>query len=292
MRKNLLRAWSVAVSVTAVAGLSACGNGTDEDAVSSHTIQIPMGVGPSASGIRDENGALMAIAVGDTQVVLSEHQVDEISFGGERVGTLLHKDEVVIRHINSYRNMLAGGVAEFENITYGVWATGTVAVRDDGSLDFNFESAGDAYLTALDDARTPLSEMPMSGTATYLGEYVGYLQGHGVDGRIIRTSGDVEMTADFANAEMTVDIARDRPFRLVLTGTIQGNEFSGTTLVQYNSSALQAQGATAHFSGGFYGEKPSRPVACSRSSAVAKRTPAAWWARSADARSSDIRMKA
>ncbi|MDE0059016.1 MAG: transferrin-binding protein-like solute binding protein [Defluviicoccus sp.] len=253
MRENLLRAWFVAVSVTALAGLSACGNGTDEDAVSSHTIQVPMGIGPSASGIRDENGALTAIEVGETQAVLTEHRVVDITFGGERVGTLLHNEEVLVRHIDSYRNMQAGGVAEFEHMSYGVWATGTVAVRDDGSLDFNRESVGDAYLTALDDARTPAAEMPMTGTATYLGEYIGYLQGHGVGGRIIPTSGGADMTADFANAEMTVDLAPDRPFRLVLTGTIQGNEFSGTTLVQYNSSLLQAQGATAHFSGGFYG---------------------------------------
>ena len=96
--------------------------------------------------------------------------------------------------------------------------------------------------------------MPLAGSATYLGQYTGFFQNHGVDGSIFRTSGDVELTADFASAAMTVDMLSTSNRRIVLSGSIHGNEFSGTNIVQLpNSPLLQAQGATARFEGGFYG---------------------------------------
>ena len=248
---------SMSVLVTgACLVLGACGgnNGIDREAaiVLSHTTQLEMGSGPSVSGLRDNNGDLTAIDVGDTRVLLSQ-EIDGVSGGGERetVGPILGNENVIVRHISAHWNMQTDVVAEFDHLSYGAWATGTRG--NDGR--WNYESVGDAYLTALDDARTSAADMPMSGTATYLGQFTGFVQGHGVDGKIIHTTGDVEMTADFANAEMTVDMLTTSNYRVVLGGAIQDNEFSGTSIHQLpNIPILQAQGATARLAGGFYGE--------------------------------------
>ena len=165
-------------------------------------------------------------------------------------------------------NMQTDVVAEFDHISYGAWANGTNYN--------NYESVGDAYLTALDDARTPPAVMPMSGTATYLGQMTGFSKGNGVDGSIRHFNGDVEMTADFANAAMTVDLLNESNRRITLAGDIQGNVFSGTNLVEFSDTMpIQALGATAQFSGGFYGTKLQRPRACLRSLAAAHKTPVA-----------------
>ena len=139
-------------------------------------------------------------------------------------------------------------VEKFEHIAYGAWAT----VSGPEGSGFTHESIGDAYLVAVDDARTPVADMPASGTATWLGQSTGFITTH--DGTTARGVGDVTMTADFANARMTVDLLATTEHRSVLSGTIDGNGFSGTTIERMSGSALiQAEGATATFSGGFYG---------------------------------------
>ena len=172
------------------------------------------------------------------------------------VGPVLQNEDVNVRHIDSHWNMQTGVVAEFDHISYGAWARGTPEPRNGGGWDNNYESVGDAYLTALDDARTPPAVMPMSGTATYLGQMTGFSKGHGVDGSIRHFTGDAEMTADFANAAMTVDLLNPSNQRITLAGDIQGNVFSGTNLVEFpDLMSIQALGATAQFSGGFYGDE-------------------------------------
>ena len=254
---------SMSVLVTGVClVLGACGgnNGTVGEDISeptipsSHTIQLPTGSGPSVSDIRR---SLTAIKVGDTEVLMSQ-VISGVSGGGGRmtVGPVLQNEDVIVRHIESHWNMQTDVVAEFDHISYGAWARGTPEPRNGGGWDYNYESVGDAYLTALDDARTPPAVMPMSGTATYLGQMTGFLKDHGVDGRIRHLTGDIEMTADFADAAMTVDLLSGSNRRITLAGDIQGNVFSGTNLVEFpDTMSIQALGATAQFSGGFYGDE-------------------------------------
>ena len=252
------------MSVVALVGLSACGGdgGTDGDASSqpeiplSHTIELPTESGPGVFDIRDENGDLTAIKVGDTGVLLSQ-KIASVSGGGgrETVGPVLQHEDIIVRHIDSHWNLQTDAVAKFDHMSYGVWATGTVERPQGGATKYTFESVGSPYLTALDDSRTSAADMPMPGTATYLGQVTGFVQAYGVGGDIRHYTGDVKMTADFSNAEMTVDMRTTRGTNIVLGGTIQGNEFSGNTIHQMpDTRFLQAQGATAELAGGFYGQ--------------------------------------
>ncbi len=243
--------------------LAACGGGDGTDGggpsqpriPASHTIQLPMTSGPAVSGVYDEDSELTGLMVGETAVGLNQ-RISGVSGGGGRevVGPVLQSGEVIVRHVTDHWNRRTDAVAAFEFMSFGAWATGTTESLPGGGAEFNFQSIGSAYLTALDDARTPNAEMPASGTASYLGQFTGFVQAHGTDVDIRRTTGDVEMTADFANAETTVDMLSTRGSRLVLSGAIQGSEFSGTAIDQMSpSSLIESQGATARFSGGFYG---------------------------------------
>ena len=255
---------SMSVLVTGVCLiLGACGgnNGTvgEPTIPLSHTDQLLTGSGPSVSDIRDENGDLTAFGVGDTKVLMSQ-EIYGVSGGASRkiVGPVLHNEGVIVRHIDSHWNMQTDVVAEFDHISYGAWARGAPEPLNGGGWDNNYESHGGAYLTALDDARTSAADMPMTGTATYMGQFTGFAHGHGAGQDIVHMTGDAEMTADFANAAMTVDMLTTRNTRIVLSGNIiQGNEFSGTTIDQMviRSSYFEVQGAEAQFSGGFYGEE-------------------------------------
>ena len=122
--------------------------------------------------------------------------------------------------------------------------------------ELTYESIGDAYLIALDNARTPVADMPGIGAATWLGQGTGFIRGHG-GGVFGRLMSDVTMTADFANAEMTVDMAFTNGNRVALSGAIEGNGFSGTEYEVVRAVTggdhIRAEGATARFSGGFYG---------------------------------------
>ena len=81
MTRNVFRAFSAAISAVGLLGLAACGAGSDDDAVSSHTIQLPDAGGPSVSGVHDENGELAAIEIGDTRVLLTQ-RIGSVSGGG------------------------------------------------------------------------------------------------------------------------------------------------------------------------------------------------------------------
>ena len=221
-----------------------------------HVIQIARDDGVSVAALRNEDGDLAGLKVGDTALSLDFHRLGGVTGGGgrESVGSVINSENVIVRHIDVHWNTRTDAVARFDHMSYGAWATGTAVPRPGGGADYTYDGVGGAYLTALDDARTPAAAMPVSGTATYLGQSTGFVQGHGVGGRIVHFTADVEMTADFANAAMTVDMLTTRGTRTVLGGTIQGNEFSGTTIHQMpQSSLIETQGATAQMTGGFYG---------------------------------------
>ena len=244
--------------------LAACGgNGNDQGMMdapepripASHTTHIPATIGPAVLGVYDEDGELTGIAVRETEVGLDQ-QISSVSGreDRERVGLVLQNEEVIVRHVTHHWNRQSDAVAEFEYMSYGAWARGTTERLQGGEPGYDYESIGGAYLTALDDARTPSADMPASGTATYLGQFTGFLHGRGTDGSVRHVTGDLELTADFANTALTLEMVSTRGNRAVLRGAIQGNEFSGTTIDHLDeTSALQAQGATAEFEGGFYG---------------------------------------
>ena len=255
MTRSAIRTLSSMISVVGLLGLTAC-SGTDDDTVSSHTIELASAGGPSVSGVRDENGEIAAIGIGDTEVLMTQRLYGVSGSGdGSRkdVGSVLRNGELLVRHIDSHWNLQTDVVTNFEHIAYGAWAT----VEGPEGSDFTYRSLGDAYLIALDDARTPITDMPAIGTATWLGQGTGFIRGHG--GSVFeRTMSDVTMTADFANAEMTVDMLFTTGNSIALSGAIQGNRFSGTAfdvarVNQTGAGLIQAEGATARFSGGFYG---------------------------------------
>ena len=250
MTRNVFRAFSAAISAVGLLGLAACGAGSDDDAVSSHTIQLPDAGGPSVSGVHDENGELAAIEIGDTRVLLTQ-RIGSVSGGGNReaVGPILRNGRLLVRHIESHWDRRTDAVAKFDHISYGAWAT----VSGPDGNNFSYETIGGAYLIAPNDARTPPADMPATGTATYRGQGTAFIRGHG--GGVAHGTTDVTMIADFANAGMTVDILSTRNSRAVLVGAIDGNGFSGTTIdrITDGGTAFQAAGATARFSGGFYG---------------------------------------
>ena len=221
-----------------------------------HVVQLAQDNGISVAALRNEDGDLTGLMVGNTAVSRDFHRLGNVRGTLQRptVGSILQNNDIRIRHIDSHWNRTTDVVSRFEHLSYGAWST--VAPETGGNADFDhrFESIGSGYLVALDEARTPTADMPMTGTATYMGQYTGFIHGHGASGLLAKSDGDVEMTADFVNAAMKVDIVSTRGGKLVLSGAIQGNEFSGTTIDQMGvGSLIEAQGATASFSGGFYG---------------------------------------
>ena len=232
--------------------------GRGPDTPQDHVVQLARDDGLSAWALRNEDGDLTGFMVGSTAVSVDFHRLGGVSGGSQRltVGSILQNDDIRIRHIHSHWNRTTDAVSRFDHLSYGAWATVAPETGGNAGFDHRYESVGGAYLTALDEARTLAADMPVSGTATYLGQYTGFIQGHGVDGDIFRTTGDAEMTANFANAAMTVDMRSASNRRFVLSGAIQGNEFSGTTIDQMpDSPLLQSEGATADFRGGFYGDE-------------------------------------
>ena len=224
-----------------------------------HVVQLAADDGTSVGALRNEDGDLTGLMVGNTAVSVDYHWIGRVSGGSQRptVGSILQNENVRIRHVHSHWNMAADVVSPFEYLSYGSWAMVAPEVGGDAGFDYGYESVGGVYLVALDSARTSAGDMPVSGTATYLGQYTGLGQSPGVDGAIFRFDGDVEVTAEFDNAEITVDMLSTNNNRLVLSGAIQGNGFSGTTIDQMSGAAtvIQAQGATAQFEGGFYGNE-------------------------------------
>ena len=223
-----------------------------------HVVQLPRQDASPVAALRNEDGDLTGLMVGNTAVSLDFHRLGGVSGGSQRpsVGSILRNDDVQIRHVHSHWNMGTDVISAFEHVAYGAWATVAPETRGDAGYGHRYESIGSGYLVALDNARTSAADMPVSGTATWLGQFTGFVQRAGVGGDIDHTTGDVEMTADFANAAMTVDMLSTGGVNYVLGATIQGNGFSGTTIhdMPDQGIALQAQGAVADLAGGFYGQ--------------------------------------
>ena len=140
--------------------------------------------------------------------------------------------------------------AGFDYMAYGVWAE-----IDDKDKE---AALGNGYL--IDNPRmmmTPVTNMPVTGTATFEGQYTSYVQKQGSTGAIRHMDGDVSMTANFGRDSMTVNLLEQfgsgKDNTLTLTGTITGNTFAGTGVKDFDDGDLQSAGATAKLDGRFYG---------------------------------------
>ena len=127
-------------------------------------------------------------------------------------------------------------------------------VNGNAGFGYQYTEVGDAYLIALDDARTPIDNMPVAGTAAYKGQYSGFFQRAGANGTITRETGDFILTADFSDSSIELAFGASGT-GTTLGGTIDGNTFSGTQVNLTPGSAFEAEGATASLQGGFYGDE-------------------------------------
>ena len=164
-------------------------------------------------------------------------------------GTLLYVELPLVTE-DSLTETTRGKVSEFDYLAYGVWAE--IDDKDKPTI------LGNGYLIADPDMMTPADDMPVTGTATFEGQYVSYVQRKGSTGKITAKDGDVEMTANFGRESMQVKLmdqfGDNKP--LTLTGSIDGNTFDGTGLKDFKGGRmLSSDGATAKMSGGFYGPK-------------------------------------
>ena len=220
-----------------------------------HVIQMAQEGSPTVAAIRDSSDSVVGLKVGDTSVLIY-HRLGNVRGTLQRptVGSILQNEDVRIRHIYSHWDKVRDVLSPYEHIAFGAWATIAPETGGNADFDYRYEDMGGGYLTALDSARTPAAEMAMSGTATYAGQYTGFLKAHGPDGAILRSTGDVDITADFANSSLLVEMLSTRGNALSLSGLIQGSSFAGTTIERLNETpVLQAAGATASMEGGFYG---------------------------------------
>lgn len=137
----------------------------------------------------------------------------------------------------------------FDYIAYGVWAE----VDEDGSLAM----LGNGYLIAEPSMRTPVGNIPVTGSATFEGQYASHIKKMGSAGRLSTMVGDVEMTANFGRDQMTVKLIDQfgDGNDLTLTGAIEGNTFAGTGAKFDDNKYLDSDGATAKLAGSFYGMK-------------------------------------
>ena len=225
-----------------------------------HVVQLPQPSGPSVAGLRNEDGDLTGLKVGNSAVSVDFHRIGRVrgTFQRPTVGSILQNEDVRIRHIYSNWDRARDVVSRYDHISFGAWATVAPETGGNADFDYRYESIGDGYLVALDSSRTPAAGMAMSGTATYAGQYTGFVKGHGADGAIVKTTGDVDIAADFANSFLLVEMLSTRGTAFSFSGSIQGNRFSGTTIEHLDETPLlQAAGATASMEGGFYGENAS-----------------------------------
>ena len=137
----------------------------------------------------------------------------------------------------------------FDYLAYGVWAK-----IDDKDMPTEL---GNGYLIAYPSMLTSADSMPVTGKASFEGQYVSYVRKMRT-GTIKAMDGDATMEANFGKDAMSVTLEDQfgEGNDLILTGTIDGNTFTGTGLGKSEGgSYLNEDGAIADMSGGFYGEK-------------------------------------
>ena len=232
-----------------------------------HVIQVGAEVDDAVAAVIDFSDSevltLTGITVGDTEVsmLLPDHTLlrEGVSGRGSRrsIGDILQNDNIRVRHVTKHWDLTtdADAVTRYDYLTFGAWAV--VEEQANGNAGFGYQNTavGDGYLIAFDDTRTPIGNMPVAGTAAYKGQYTGFAQLSGVNGAINKTTGDITLTADFADSSVELEFGTPGT-GTSLAGTIGDNTFSGTQVKRIRSGSIfEAEGATAMFQGGFYGNE-------------------------------------
>ena len=137
----------------------------------------------------------------------------------------------------------------YDHVAFGAWAE----IGENKKL----AGLGNGYLIADPNEMTPASAIPVTGSATFEGQYVSYIKRKGASGNISLQSGDAEMTANFGRESMEVKLEDQfgEGNDLTLTGSINGSTFEGTGLKDFSDGDLLSDGATAKMQGAFYGPK-------------------------------------
>ena len=142
------------------------------------------------------------------------------------------------------------GAVAYRHVHFGVWAGLGEAARDGAQ---QIARPGIGFVRSIGDGMTG-ADMPVGGMAAYKGNWVATVRGANSTGARPPglKYGAAELTAKFADGEITADLAG----LATLEGSIDGSMFSGTraTVASGNAHGLTADGAfTGTFSGGFYG---------------------------------------
>lgn len=137
---------------------------------------------------------------------------------------------------------------DYEHIHFGVWAslnaTGTAA-----------SGIGIGFVQNFAGAATEASDMPNHGSATYDGNWVATIQAIDEEGNgaVTLEDGVAMMTADFEKNTVEAMLTG----LATLSGTIDGNTFSGTGLsdITHGSLSSDEDDFTGSTSGGFFGAR-------------------------------------
>ena len=133
---------------------------------------------------------------------------------------------------------------DYQHLHFGVWASLGEASKD-GSQDITGLGIG---FVQSDDGMT--ADMPITGTATYNGNWVATVESS--VGDFALEDGTAEVMADFGESEITATLNG----LATLEGTITGSSFSGEkATVGANTLGLTGSKFDGSFSGGFYGDK-------------------------------------
>ena len=228
-----------------------------------HVIQVGAEVDDAVSASTNSSGAVALIYVGDTHVsaVFPDHILlrGGVSGGGNRrsIGDILQNDNIRVRHVTTHWDLTtdADAVTRYDHLTFGAWAVVEEQANGNAGFGYQYTAVGDGYLIGFDDTRTPIGNMPVAGTAAYKGQYTGFSQRPGVNGDIRKETGDITLSADFSDSSIELEFGTPGT-GTSLAGTIGGNTFSGTQVKRIRSGSIfEAEGATAMFQGGFYGDE-------------------------------------
>ena len=167
----------------------------------------------------------------------------------DRIAALAPDDDEVPESI-AVKASIPVAVA-YSHIHFGIWA-GLDAAEKDGSQ--KYADLGIGFVQGLPDGDGPTDRLGI-GTVTYNGDWVATVQRQNATagtGAIILDDGDAELVANFDTEKFTGTLDG----LATLTGTLDGNGFSGITATDIDHADLDASGDfKGEFSGGIYGDK-------------------------------------
>ena len=139
---------------------------------------------------------------------------------------------------------------DYKHIHFGVWAALDDAEKD-GS--HQIDDLGIGFVQNYSGSGLTGADMPNNGDATYSGSWVAAVQAADDDGNgdISLTTDDATIAADFGEGDITATLTN----LATLTGSIAGNQFSGTKASATGGGLDSSADFDGSFSGGFYGAK-------------------------------------